>query len=656
MPRKIKILYAAVILFMFMMACSDNDPEIINEPSEGQKEVEKIVTELEKNKDVSTFTKALKNIVPDLNFEENQITVLAVKNQSAEKSTDNTSNYTPETLKRHIVKGAHDFTQMSKDTLVLKSISNETIYATKLNGEIFINNVPLASTSPTKAGNSIIYVVNKTVPEAKDILVTKFKITLTVHECNEEWSADNNTESYLSEGATIIFYKKHKNKFVITDSIHTDKNGVGIYKHNYTDQLYYQIRKGDKSPILGGYIINGIFKSQEEIDLYPEYRTESELDVVKPGSIKLLDLNSDGFINKNDKLETEGYFPVEPDANETRYIIETGSDLKPDNAIYSIELLNKISNSLSDTFTSYLKLSYIVDYRLVNKPNDVGYPRLDRLHENSQIWAKGYLYIHRLLSVAQLTESNDYPKYLREEWDKLANKHWVEYSYIYSSLINLYGDIPLITKPYDTSVHLPRTPKADIIKHIQDISRKVSSPDASNGIKALLARYYLKEKDYAKANTLSKEIINSGVYRLISNNAPFDTQKNEEVIFGGYILGSDVTISKGKFAHPVRYKEVLLTMAESSLALGNEGEAYEIVSTINKSNGNTKIYESITRGIRNIWNTDMKNEGFSYTNLNRWDMLIETLGEYEAKPFNNLLPIPMQEIYANPQMVQNPGY
>ena len=52
----------------------------------------------------------------------------------------------------------------------------------------------------------------------------------------------------------------------------------------------------------------------------------------------------------------------------------------------------------------------------------------------------------------------------------------------------------------------------------------------------------------------------------------------------------------------------------------------------------------------------MNKEGFDYMLLNRWDILITTLGQFGALDYNKLLPIPQREIDSNPNIKQNPGY
>ncbi len=60
---------------------------------------------------------------------------------------------------------------------------------------------------------------------------------------------------------------------------------------------------------------------------------------------------------------------------------------------------------------------------------------------------------------------------------------------------------------------------------------------------------------------------------------------------------------------------------------------------------------------RNIYDkNELSQEGFDYMLLNRWDILITTLGEFGALDYNKLLPIPQREIDSNPNIKQNPGY
>lgn len=101
-------------------------------------------------------------------------------------------------------------------------------------------------------------------------------------------------------------------------------------------------------------------------------------------------------------------------------------------------------------------------------------------------------------------------------------------AYAYSYLIELYGDVPLITQPVAAADYytLGRNPKAEVLKFVQDELTTAGAvlpwrQNANNrgrvsrtfayGIKARLALY---NKDYQTAATTAKEIIDNGSFSL----------------------------------------------------------------------------------------------------------------------------------------------
>lgn len=659
MKKVLNLCIAMLFLSFITVACSDNennDPPIL--PSAGQKEIQEIVKGLEKISDVSGFTNALKKLTPDLDFEENKLTVLAIKDPTVKATESGYYGYTPEALKRHIVKGIQDFGQLGSDTLILKSISEDILYATKVNGQIHINGIPLEGGTPEKVGNSYIYVVSKTVPEVKDIPETKYKMTFTIHECNEEWSAENSKESTVSENSTITFFKKKGDIYTAIDSIRTDDKGVGVYRHNTAEELYYTVRKDLKGPIFNGYLVTGVFTSQSQIDSYAKYRTNTSLDLVKPGTLKLADISGDGIINKEDMVSSKYFFA---ENNETEDIFIASNNIVLTEDFITIENLPKIQKSLNETFSSFISLNYITNKRLAApNENNLNYPYLYNLKSAEFMYERGYMYINHFLSVATVIEDAGYPEHIKKEWNKIAARLWVQYAYVYTVMTSYYGDLVLVTRPLsvDEALNVSKSPKTDILHYIESLINKAPLPEADI-IRALLSRLYTNEHQYAKAHQLALQVVNRGNYYIPSNSNCFDQETNAEVMLGGYVI-SDFSDLKGKYTHPVRYTEVMLTLAECELELGKIADATLSINDILGAKGKPQHHgsnaETLRAAIRELWNNEMSKEGFDYMLLNRWNILMPTLGQFGALEYNKLLPIPQREIDANPNIKQNPGY
>nr|WP_314561540.1 TonB-dependent receptor [uncultured Capnocytophaga sp.] len=100
----------------------------------------------------------------------------------------------------------------------------------------------------------------------------------------------------------------------VNDNLHLSLKGNFTYSQNKyvdIDDLYYkypwQIRTGRPIYHRVGYIAEGLFKSQEEIDNSPQQNLGSK---PMPGDIKYRDLNGDGVIDSNDQTMISEYGEV----------------------------------------------------------------------------------------------------------------------------------------------------------------------------------------------------------------------------------------------------------------------------------------------------------------------------------------------------------
>jgi len=114
----------------------------------------------------------------------------------------------------------------------------------------------------------------------------------------------------------------------------------------------------------------------------------------------------------------------------------------------------------------------------------------------------------------------------------------------YFYLVNCFGDVPFITiTDYKVNGSYPRTGSANIyssmisdLKEAQNLLQE-SYPTTTKGrpnkwtVTALLARIYLYQKDWANAEALASNIINSGKYNLVSNLTTVFTPSSQEVIW-----------------------------------------------------------------------------------------------------------------------------
>ncbi len=105
-------------------------------------------------------------------------------------------------------------------------------------------------------------------------------------------------------------------------------------------------------------------------------------------------------------------------------------------------------------------------------------------------------------------------------------------AYFYFNLVRWFGDIPLITKPLNTDEYQqPRVPASEIYDLIiQDLTEAIEvlplrskqaiedqGRAAKGSAQGLLAKVYLTQKNFAAAETILTELINSGEYAMLPN-------------------------------------------------------------------------------------------------------------------------------------------
>ena len=140
-------------------------------------------------------------------------------------------------------------------------------------------------------------------------------------------------------------------------------------------------------------------------------------------------------------------------------------------------------------------------------------------------WTTPYNTIYRVNAILEgLSKSTGISAPVKRQ---LAGEMKVVRALTYFYLINLYGDVPLITSTdYKTSSAIPRTPVSRVYEQIfadlEDAREGLTSTYPSTGkvrpnkqsAEALLARVYLYQQDWANAEALSSSVINSGQYHL----------------------------------------------------------------------------------------------------------------------------------------------
>lgn len=160
---------------------------------------------------------------------------------------------------------------------------------------------------------------------------------------------------------------------------------------------------------------------------------------------------------------------------------------------------------------------------------------------NSQIWSTAYKVIYRTNAIIEnLEKSTEISQSTRSQ---LMGEMKVVKSLYYFYLINLFGDVPLITSSdYKENEYKPRTAinevyqqiVADLTNAISLLSESYSSPGKVRPNKwtatALLARVYLFKGDWINAEAQSSSVISSDAYAMVADlNEVFKINSDETI-------------------------------------------------------------------------------------------------------------------------------
>lgn len=646
-----------LLLLSLFFACSDNNEDPVVEISKGQEQINEIIKELEKQLDVKEFTSVLKNL-EDVNIEESQLTLFAVRDKNTFKatSTDTTSlHLTPQVIKRHIAKGRYNLknTDFGKPLIVL-SITNDTLIITKKDNEYFVNGIAIdSSREPILVGNSYVYVVNSIIPDTKDQPnITEYKVIFNVTECNPSWSETNYQSTIVSNNASIIILEKGNDSFLAIDSLATDPNGTAIYTHDGKKQLYYTILKKNQGLLAGGFFVNGSFTTQEQVDNAYRIYSGNILEQIPPyiGGPSLVDLNGDGRINELDKTSSD-ILPITYDSgNEVQGTFTANNCLTP-----SINWLSSIwqtkTNYINGFQNSYLFQRYNdIDNLLIKGAAD--YPQLKTSESASHYFISGALSaINNFNRAESLFNRTDCPPGIKNDWKQESRLMNLETILLQSMLYNYYGEQPILGDTKITS-----TEADEYLLSQLDASIMENAIPEKYIAMSLKSRILLKNKKWAEVVNTSKEVVNSNQYALSAYNDSINQPNEKEIILGGYR-----STEKSRLSNPIRYPEVLLTLSEALVELGQTNDAIIFINQLNIWIGREVIYGNLTTDqarsqIQKLWTLIYYDkEGHSFRNIKRWGIFESTLASKGAKSYNKLLPIP-SGITTQYGWIQNPGY
>ncbi|MBO9617403.1 MAG: RagB/SusD family nutrient uptake outer membrane protein [Niabella sp.] len=153
-------------------------------------------------------------------------------------------------------------------------------------------------------------------------------------------------------------------------------------------------------------------------------------------------------------------------------------------------------------------------------------------------WMNNYTGIGRCNDVIQNVGGMDSTLFASGQKQRILGEAYFMRAYFYFGLIRAYGDVPIVTVPYqsyNTNFTIPRSATADVFKQIladlkiAEATLPVTYPASidtrgratQGGAKALLAQVYLSTKDYANAAAKALEVMNNSTYTLVTGAAAY---------------------------------------------------------------------------------------------------------------------------------------
>ncbi len=430
-----------------------------------------------------------------------------------------------------------------------------------------------------------------------------------------------------------------------------------------------------------GYVQNGLFQSQAEINSLSVPSQEG----AAPGNFKWKDINADGIINSLDLLELPyEAITIGTTAVDKEVLVGNLLNVMP----IIVDNLLDLNAALAATYTrlaDFQKKAIVLDAVLSDDAACGGlltsYCPLNNLDISpfdsriNELFSAAYVAI----AAANFSIKNisDKPNLTAAEKQSLASFKACR-GYVYMQLAGLFGTSPLVTESHNvnapiynsTQTALYAQAKKDLVEAQAELpdewaepfGRKRMNKFACIGLRAKIA---LLQKDYPLAESLASIIITNNAFKF-SNNADAvleDINDLENIWSASNSVPEDTyfasMLARGKYRPFLRLAEIYLIKAEALIALGRYTEAHALLDIL----AYRRLYSLVqpanlvntTKTLQDIWKLEMYREGNRMACLIRWNKAAEVLGS-NYKPHYKLLPIPMQELMLNANLVQNGGY
>lgn len=519
-----------------------------------------------------------------------------------------------------------------------------------------------ATITVTCAGEEMnITITQKGIVESGEQLGKK--ISFRVNACNEQWSPYNGNPAYYLMDSVMVKVYKDGEQVAMAMSNAEGIAELSLATGDYT--FTAESTQGWKN-IYNNYVISGIFISQ-----VPDQSQTVLINGISfecyPGEIRWRDLNDDGMIDDQDKVDG---VPLSVTEGKTVDVYVASTSFVPLNAMYISRFTNMYSRFCQAISNSYrldaaLTQEYISGMTIYSKftfdtSNGLG----------SNLWEAAYY----MVKYANNILTYIYPFYggTRSEADLSMEIAVARYyrAYAYSILLNYFGGVPLVGDDVDTYNYVPILEGGRLT--VQEIENYIIADcdfaiehlaSSSNGYgdvnrleaQQLKARVLINSGKYQEAYQILQGIIDSGRYQL-GMMWGMDAMSTRLIT-----TGLPYEMLKGDGVYPIRYTETLLLYVEAALAIGNTASALAINQFAYVEGQNSYLpqgasLEEIRKVFTHQRNTRLNMEGHTFAYLKRSGLFLNTLQQYGASQKHLWLPIPQSVLETNASLLQNYGW
>lgn len=205
----------------------------------------------------------------------------------------------------------------------------------------------------------------------------------------------------------------------------------------------------------------------------------------------------------------------------------------------------------------------------------------------------------------------------------------------------------------------------ELLDAIKDLDEKKCVAFATNANDALfvskdvarilLAKVYMYQQKWAAASNLLQQVVDKNIYSMEKVPTKYTSENKDLILALKFGIGSrdsrvNVDGSPEKVVPIMTTTDVKLLYAECEIHLGNNAKASKYISEVDNVNGISGTSVSV-EGIKQLRKSLKLQDYFAF--LKRNGLAMKELG---LEKYQLLLPIPQDEINANPSLNQNPGY